>query len=315
MHKLGFLLSIAFLSTAHMAMAADTVRMATFTWFGYGPVFVAQEKDFFGDLNVEVKVIDDVTARYAAYQSGEFDIMPTTIDGAAIESTQGIDGKLFMMTDDSRGADGIIAKADIKTAQDLKGKTIAFPRGVASHFLLHTVLKNAGLGLGDIQPKILDDASMAAQAFMSGQVDAAVTWEPYISQVGSKGHVLVTTKDMPESLPGTLWGSQKFVNNTANVQKFIIGWQKAIQFAKNNPAEANAIMAKGFGLKPAEIADGLTGLVFTQKTFNHAYLCGSTPKVAPKFDDAGKLWLAEKVIDKAPPSSQDIISNVVCNIN
>lgn len=315
MRKLGFLLCAAFLSTAQMAMAADTVSMVTSTWFGYGPVFVAQEKGFFGDLNVEVKVIDDVPARYAAFQSGEFDVMSSTIDGAAIESTQGIDGKIFMIPADSRGADGIIAKENIKNVADLKGKKVAFARGVASHFLLYTVLKDAGLTLADVQSTILDDPGMAAQAFMSGQVDAAVTWEPYITQVGGKGHVLVTTKNMPESISDVLWGSQKFMSNPANVQKFIIGWQKAIQFTQANPAEANAIMAKGFGLKPAEIADGLTGLVFAQKTFNHAYLCGNAPKLAAKFEYASKLWLAEKVIDKAPPASQDIISNVVCNIN
>src|SRR5690348_13786474 len=53
------------------------VGIATFP--GHGPGFIAKERGFFGDLQVEFPILDDFTARQNAFTSGATDLTISTI--------------------------------------------------------------------------------------------------------------------------------------------------------------------------------------------------------------------------------------------
>jgi len=101
--------------------------------------------------------------------------------------------------DDSHGGDGMVAKKEIKTIKDLKGKTVAAQLGGgASYFWLAYVLGQNGLKLSDL--KLVDmKAGDAGSAFVAGKVDAAVTWEPWLSKARETpfGHVLLSSDRTP----------------------------------------------------------------------------------------------------------------------
>jgi len=88
--------------------------------------------------------------------------MISSLDVFAQESAQGIKGKVFLVTDVSWGGDGIVARKEIKSIRDLKGKKVAFARGTPSHFLLYKALKQAGLSPKDIVQVKVDDPGHAA---------------------------------------------------------------------------------------------------------------------------------------------------------
>ncbi|MFE9120283.1 ABC transporter substrate-binding protein [Streptomyces sp. NPDC007172] len=81
----------------------------------------------------------------------------------------------------------------LKTASDLRGKSIAVAQGSSAHYQLLASLKNAGLGIGDVKLNYLQPADALA-AFNRGKVDAWAVWDPYTSQVlgSSKGRILTT---------------------------------------------------------------------------------------------------------------------------
>ena len=67
--------------------------------------------------------------------------------------------------------------------KDLKGKTVAASApGTAPYFTLAWMLKKNGLTVKDVTVVNLEPAA-AAQAFVAGQNDAAMTYEPYLSTV------------------------------------------------------------------------------------------------------------------------------------
>lgn len=82
----------------------------------------------------------------------------------------------------SPGAQAVLVRKDspLHTLADLKGKKIAVTKAAGSHYLLITALAKAGLKFSDIQPAYLTPADGRA-AFESGNVDAWVTWEPFLS--------------------------------------------------------------------------------------------------------------------------------------
>ena len=97
-----------------------------------------------------------------------------------------------------KGGDGIVALKDIKTLQDLKGKKVAFETGSVSQFFFDAVLKQDGMSEKDVTVVNMT-ATDAGVAFAARQVDAAVTWEPALSQGANAahGHLLLSSADKP----------------------------------------------------------------------------------------------------------------------
>src|ERR1051326_7039772 len=102
--------------------------------------------------------------------------------------------------DKSYGADGMATRNDVAAIKDLKGKTVAASApGTAPYFTLAWMLKKNGLGVKDVKVVTLEPGP-AAQAFIAGQNDAAMTYEPYLSTVREKpeaGKIIATTLDYP----------------------------------------------------------------------------------------------------------------------
>src|SRR5207237_10570457 len=71
--------------------------------------------------------------------------------------------------------------------------------GTVQHFMLSYMLEKNGMSIQDVIRSPMA-AQPAAQAFVAGQGDAALTYEPYLSTVRAKpdaGKILVTSKEYP----------------------------------------------------------------------------------------------------------------------
>src|SRR5205807_10647315 len=108
------------------------------------------------------------------------------------------DFKYVAAIDDSNGGDGIVATRDIKSIKDLKGRKVAVNEGSVSQFYLNVLLAKAGLKETDLQTVNMT-AGDAGGAFVAKRVDAAVTWEPWLSKgkATDHGHLLVDSSTTP----------------------------------------------------------------------------------------------------------------------
>ena len=165
---------------AGTAFAGENIKIAVSIWLGYAPLYLAKEKGFFQKrgLDVDVVVINSPVDRRAAFAADRIQGFATTVDTLVITAAAEtpIPVKQVLVLDASHGADGLVAKKDIKTIQDLKGKTVAGQMGGgASYFWLNYVLTQNGMKLSDL--KMVDmRAPDAGAAFVAEKVDAAVTW-------------------------------------------------------------------------------------------------------------------------------------------
>jgi len=96
--------------------------------------------------------------------------------------------------DDSNGGDGIVALKDIKSIADLKGRKVAVNEGSVSEFYLNVLLGKAGLKESDLKTVNMTAAD-AGSAFVAKRVDAAVTWEPWLTRGKTTdfGHLLANS--------------------------------------------------------------------------------------------------------------------------
>lgn len=241
----------------------EKVRITLTTWAGYGPLFLARDKGFFkeeGLEDVEIVVIQGLAERKAALKGNKVDGMATTLDIESTLEAEGVPLKIVWALDDSYGGDGIVARKDIKSVADLKGKTVALDVGTTSHFFLLNCLEKAGLSEKDIKISQAASAGEAGQAFVAGKVDAAVTWEPWLSR-GVKegnGNLIITSKETPGLIVDAVAFRRDFAeSHPREMQAFVNALAKAMKYFEQNKEDAIKIMAKGLDMKPEGFLDGI----------------------------------------------------------
>src|SRR5574341_1036502 len=297
------------------AFAGEPIKLGMSTWLGYAPLYLAKEKGLFQKrgIEVEVVVIESPADRRAAFAADKIQGMATTVDThvmtAAAENP--IPVKQVLALEDSHGGDGMVAKKEIKTIKDLKGKTVAAQLGAgASYFWLNYVLAQNGMKLSDL--KAIDmKAGDAGAAFVAGKVDAAVTWEPWLSRAKETpfGHVLLSSDKTPGIIVDSLAFKPDYLKKRgADVKKIVAGWYEAVKFAADNPKEADPIMAKFTGQKPEEFTKEKTGVRFYGDKENREYF-GTAQKPGLLYtvtQRAADLWFDFKLI-KTKPKAADLI--------
>lgn len=282
------------------------------TYPGGGVLFIAQEKGYFGDLQVEIQIIDDWRARNSAYQGGQIDVLYGTVDGFAFEAAELRPGNLLFATSYSNGADGIVAKTDVRTVHDLAGKRIAFAEGTTAHFFLAHLLREVGLSLSDITPATVDDSSLAGQAFLAGNVDAAVTWEPFVSMAAETedGHVVVSSADKEALIIDVFYASDEaYADRRDDLVTFAQACLRAIDDIIADPQASYAAISEGLDL-PLEDTGAMLSVVALQDRAGNRQLfgIGSSRRslVEAVFDEAGDIWESVGIVT-TPLSASDVI--------
>ena len=269
------------------AAAAESLKVAHSTWVGYGPFYIAQEQGFFADegLEVEFVLMEDVKTRMPALAAGRVDAAATTVDAVLSFYSDRRPFRYLFAVDDSRGGDGIVAHHSIRTVAGLQGRRIAFSEGSVSQFYLGVLLKEAGLSLADVETVNMT-AGDAGAAFVAGRVDAAVTWEPWLTR-GNRaehGHVLVDSSTSPGLITDVLVTTAKRLETrTADLQAFYRAWVRAVEWRRANEQAADVIMARGVGgwLKEADVfRETRAGVVHYDGAMNRAFI-GSAEAPGP----------------------------------
>lgn len=112
-------------------------------------------------------------------------------DQPAIQAkANNVDIKVVAAYGTSEKADALIAteKSGINKISDLKGKKVGVTIGSVAQQLLYIYLKSVDLKPGDIQQVNLQPADIKS-SLLSNNIDAAVIWEPVVTQTVSTGTV------------------------------------------------------------------------------------------------------------------------------
>ncbi len=234
---------------AGAAVAQETkVAIGMSGWTGFAPLTLAKEAGIFkkNGLDVSIKKIPQKD-RHLAIASGDIQCAATTVETWIVWNAAGVATKQLFQLDKSYGADGMVVRNDVAKIADLKGKTIAASApGTAPYFTMAWMLKKNGLSVKDVRVVNMEP-NPAAQAFVAGQsgLDAAMTYEPYLSAVRAKpeaGKIIATTLDYP-MIMDTVGCTPKFIaENPKAVKALAESYFQALEMIKSDAAKANTIM-------------------------------------------------------------------------
>ncbi|HUN73285.1 MAG TPA: ABC transporter substrate-binding protein [Steroidobacteraceae bacterium] len=289
--------------------ARAELKVGVSDWPGWVAWYVAQSEGYFKKYGADVRLIwfANYSDSISALSTGQLDANSQTWSDTLGPLAKGLPLKVVLVNDNSSGNDAVMVGPDIHSFAELKGHTIALEQFSVSHFVLYTALARNGLTPRDVKVVNLS-AGDAAAAFMSGRVDAAVVWNPWISQIekSGRGRALFTSRQMPGLIPDLLVAQTEAIRSKrSDLVGMIKAWFDTLAFLRTHPDQAVRIMAKVVGLDTQQYRVFLPGTRLFDAAANLDAFNPRSPRslVAVEPAIAGFL-LSNKLIDASPnPSS------------
>ena len=284
------------------AFAQDTkIAIGMSGWTGFAPLTLAKDAGIFkkNGLDVTLKMIPQKD-RHLAIASGDVQCAATTVETWIVWNAGGVATKQIFQMDKSYGADGMAVRNNVAKIADLKGKTVAASApGTAPYFTLAWFLKKNGLSVKDVTVVNLEPAA-AAQAFVAGQNDAAMTYEPYLSTVRDApqaGKIIATTLDYP-MIMDTFGCTPKFLaDNPKAAQALANSYFEAVDMIRKDPAKSYEIMGAPTKQSGDQFGKSAAYLRWQDKAANQKFFAGEFQQFNK---DAADLLLEAGIVRQAP---------------
>jgi NitT/TauT family transport system substrate-binding protein len=308
MRRLAILAATAALVVSAPAFAQDVkVGIGISGWTGFAPLTLASQAGIFkkNGLDVTIKKIPQKD-RHLAIASGDIQCAATTVETWISWNANGVATKQIFQLDKSYGADGMVTRNNIASIKDLKGKTVAASApGTAPYFTLAWMLKKNGLSVKDVTVVNLEPAA-AAQAFVSGQNDAAMTYEPYLSTVRAapdKGKIIATTLDYP-MIMDTFGCTPKFLTENPKAAKALAdSYFEAVAMIEKDQAKSYEIMGADVKQSAEQFGNSAKYLRWQDKAANQKFFAGEWQAFTKEAADL----LLEIGIIKSVPKIDDLV--------
>jgi NitT/TauT family transport system substrate-binding protein len=271
-------------TAAYKPMENNKVRFALNVWAGWAPIIYANNGFKAGktwkaadgkDFQVELVLIDSPVEMRDSYAAGDvhigwgtLDMLPLIVDGFVDRSGQPRDSRvmprIYQQVDWSNGGDGIVARENIKTVADLRGKTVALAENSPSHYFLLNMLVAGGVQPSEVKLAFTGNAFEAATAFNSERnIAAAVSWAPDIYNLSKvRGNRLLVSTATANKLIADVWFARADFaqDHPGIIEGLVRGIFDGMQELKQDSAKqrVSELMAEGYGI-PAADALGMLG--------------------------------------------------------
>ena len=285
----------------------DTINISLDEWIGWKPILdsngslTTQKGSIYDDLGIQVNisVINDATQSSNALVKGDLDAAGYTINRTAFLGDKfaeaGVEIIMPYISNYSNGGDGIIVTSDIKSVNDLVGKRVGVPQFSEAHTLVVWFVNNSDLSQ-DQKDEIINNLIFfetpdeAAKAFFAGELDAAATWEPYITQAESMtdAHALFTTKASSGLVMDGIVFNREFAENNAEVvDKFIQGALQAADLYETDLSTIKKVMPMFSTATDDEILGQCEGAKLATWNDNKDLLNGTALTI---YKDMSEVW-------------------------
>ena len=298
---------LALTALASVAQAQTSVAIGMSGWTGFAPLTLAKEAGLFKKHGLDVTIVKiPQKDRHLALASGDIQCAATTVETWVVWNANGIAATQIFQLDKSYGADGMVVRPGITKIADLKGKTVAASApGTAPYFTLAWFLNKNGLSVKDVSIVNLEPQA-AANAMIAGTsgLDAAMTYEPYLSAVRAKpeaGAIIATTLDYP-MIMDTVGCTPKFLAANPKAAKALAdGYFDAVAMIQSDPKKAFEIMGADVKQSAEKFESSQKYLRWQDRAANQKFFAGEHAAFSK---EAAELLLQSGIIKAIPDLSK-----------
>ena len=162
------------------------LRIGTNVWIGSEPLYLARELGHLNPKAVQLVEYPSASEVLRAFRNEAIDGMVISLDELFGLAVDGLQPRVILVVDVSHGADVVVGRPGMRTMKDLRGKRVAVESGALGAFVLSRALALNGMQAGDVAVVHLESNEQPG-AFEKGQVDGAVTFDPYRTQLLKAG--------------------------------------------------------------------------------------------------------------------------------
>lgn len=208
---------------------------------------------------LEAELGDDVTVEWVqsagsnkaneALRAGAIDVGSTAGSAALLARSNGSPIQVInIFTQPNWAAIAVPTGSDITSVADLAGRTVAATKGTDPYFFLLQALAEEGLTLADISLQNLQHAD-GKTALETGAVDAWAGLDPLLATSVYNGAAEIIYDNVDFNSYGFLNATEDFITNHPDLAQLVVNaYEKARQWALENPEETAAILAEVAGI-------------------------------------------------------------------
>lgn len=251
-------------------------------WPGWAPIIVANNglepndnSVFFKKYGFYVKlsIVDDPVKARDLFASGHSHVLWGTLDMMALFAPELVKDSrtvpvICQQIDWSGGGDGIVARGDIRNINDFRMKNgqrrkVVLAQNSPSHYLVMSLLIDAGIDPAQVDFKWAADAPAAAKIFVQDQsFDAFVGWSPDIYTVSDKvpGTRLVVTTGSANHLIADVWAVRNdfYRDHPDIVANLVRGIFDGMDLVRKDVPAAAQTLSKAYNI-PVEDCQSMIG--------------------------------------------------------
>lgn len=284
------------------------LRIGTNVWIGAEPLYLARELGRLDPAHVQLVEYPSASEVIRAYRNQAIDGMVISLDELFGLAVDGLDPRVVLVIDVSHGADAVVGRAGMQTMRDLAGKSVAVEGGALGAFVLARALALAGMQPDDVKVVHLESNEQPA-AFSKGLVDAAVTFDPYRTQLlRAGGQTLFDSTRIPGEIVDLIAVRKPVLAERPRaLAALLTGWFGAIDFMHADPKEAARRMGVRQQTSAEHFLEGQRGLHVPSRAENLAMLGGANPTLAASGRRLMTLMLDAKLL-RAPVDIESLLA-------
>ena len=226
-----------------------------------GSIWVAEDKGLFRKhgIDVEVIVVGGGGARVvSSLVAGDLHFSVGGGEGSVRSQIRGAD-TVIAASSLSKGLQRIMARPEIKSYQELKGRRIGITQyGTAAHLVLLLMLKKWNMRTDQVQILQVGSSPAMLASLDKGGIDAAVLTLPTFFVAEDRGYRIVgdpITMDI-FYLQNTLESTRGFLRkNRDGAVRFMRGYIEGIAYFKNNKKESLDVLRKKLRIQSEQERD------------------------------------------------------------
>ena len=256
------------------------LRIGTNVWIGSEPLYLARDLGRLDSGKVQLVEYPSASEVLRAFRNQAIDGMVISLDELFGLAVDGLQPRIILVVDVSHGADAVVGRHGMRTMHDLKGKSVAVESGALGAFVLSRALALNGMQASDVDVVHLESNEQPS-AFEKGQVDGAVTFDPYRSQLLKAGAATLfdSTRIPGEIVDLLAVRATVFEKQPKAIQALLSGWFDAIDYAKREPKDAARRMGIRQQTTGEQFLEAQKGLHVPTREENLRMLGGQTPEL------------------------------------
>ncbi|MCB1320600.1 MAG: ABC transporter substrate-binding protein [Leptospiraceae bacterium] len=257
----------------------EIIQIGTNVWPGYEPLYLAEQYEFF-PRQTRLVQYPSASEVLRAYRHDLIQMAAVTLDESLLLWQYQPDFQVILLLDFSSGGDVLLGNPGLNSIQALRGRRVGVENTALGAYMLFRSLEHHNLRPEDVHVVALE-VDGHESAYLSGSVDALITFEPVKSRLMKRGaRVLFHSGQIEGEIVDVLICRSRLINqNPEAVQQVVAGWYRAIEYQKKYPHEVAPLLAARESISADEYLNALEGLKFPDPGSSHAVLSGTNPQL------------------------------------